>query len=92
MIISVQITSLLFPITFIITYGIAVSLGHADLLWPYISDTGELLVSIRESCSLHPPGTMPPESCIFGQLMNIGAVLLCFIFYTRYKQVKSISL
>ena len=32
-------------------------------------------------------GTVPPESCIFGQLLNIGALLLAIIFYTRYKQV-----
>ena len=35
-----QATAALFPATFITTYGIAVSLGHADSLWPYISDTG----------------------------------------------------
>ena len=32
-------------------------------------------------------GTKPPESCIFGQFLNIGAFLLCVIFYIRYKQV-----
>ena len=36
-----QITALLFPGTFLTTYGIAVYLGHSDLVWPYISDTGE---------------------------------------------------
>ena len=46
-------------------------MGHADSIWPYISDTG----------------TMPPESCIFGQLLNIGAFLLSVIFYIKYKQV-----
>ena len=30
---------------------------------------------------------MPPESCIFGQLLNIGAFLLSVIFYIKYKQV-----
>jgi len=64
-------TAVLFPATFLVTYGIAVSLDHADSLWPYISDTG----------------TKPPESCIFGQFLNIGAFLLCVIFYIRYKQV-----
>lgn len=48
-----------------------VTAATADLLWPYISDTG----------------TKPPESCIFGQFLNIGAFLLCVIFYIRYKQV-----
>merc|ERR1712142_354354 len=65
------VTAILFPVTFITTYGIAVSLGHADSFWPYISDTG----------------TIPPESCIFGQFLNIGAFLLSLTFYIRYKQV-----
>jgi len=64
-------TAFLFPVTFITTYAIAVSSGHADSFWPYISDTG----------------TIPPESCIFGQFLNIGAFLLCLTFYIRYKQV-----
>ena len=38
------------------------------------------------------PGTVPPESCIFGQLLNLGALLLCSIFYTRYKQVLRCSM
>ena len=36
-----QITAILFPGTFLTTYGIAVYLGHSDLVWPYISDTGK---------------------------------------------------
>merc|ERR1711915_802963 len=65
------VTAILFPATFLTTYAIAVSLDHADSLWPYISDTG----------------TVPPESCIFGQLLNFGAFLLSLTFYLRYKQV-----
>ena len=34
-------TALLFPSCFLTTYGVAVYLGHSDLVWPYISDTGE---------------------------------------------------
>merc|ERR1712142_1355442 len=65
------VTAILFPVTFITTYGIAVSLGHADSFRPYISDTG----------------TIPPESCIFGQFLNIEAFLLSLTSYIRYKQV-----
>ena len=32
-------------------------------------------------------GTKPPESCIFGQFLNIGAFLLSVLFYIKYKQV-----
>ena len=31
---------LIFPLTFFATYAWAVSLGHTDKVWPYISDTG----------------------------------------------------
>ena len=87
------LTAALFPATFLTTYGIAVrtsqqpdyltdqittavqvSQGHVDSLWPYISDTG----------------TTPPESCIFGQLLNLGAALLTLTFYIRYKQATSV--
>ena len=47
------------------------SLDHTPLDWPYISDTT----------------TRPPESCIFSQLVNLGALLLAVTFYIRYKQV-----
>ena len=47
------------------------SLDHTPLDWPYISDTS----------------TRPPESCIFSQLVNVGALLLAITFYIRYKQV-----
>jgi len=62
---------LIFPVTFLATYGWAVSLGHTDMIWPYISDTG----------------TVPPESCFFGQMLNIGALLLVITVFIRYKQM-----
>jgi len=65
------VTGLLLPLAFFLAYIIAVSLGHAELGWPYISDTT----------------TRPPESCIFSQLVNVGALLLALTFYVRYKQV-----
>lgn len=64
-------SGLLLPLTFFLVYIIAVSLGHAELGWPYISDTT----------------TRPPESGIFSQLINVGSLLLVLTFYIRYKQV-----
>jgi len=65
------VSGLLLPLAFLLCYSIAVSLGHAELGFPYISDTA----------------TKPPESCIFSQLVNVGALILAFTFYIRYKQV-----
>jgi len=45
-------------LTFTISYIIAVSRGDVDAGFPYISDTG----------------ARRPESCIFGQMLNISAV------------------
>lgn len=39
---------------------------------PYISDTG----------------TYVPESCIFGQCLNIIAAFMCFLAFVRYSQIK----
>ncbi|RXG62490.1 DNA damage-regulated autophagy modulator protein 2 [Armadillidium vulgare] len=61
----------LFPATFIITYCIAVLLGHTEPEFPYISDTG----------------TQSPESCIFGQALNLGAFLILFTLYIRFRQI-----
>ncbi|XP_048727148.2 uncharacterized protein LOC125645592 [Ostrea edulis] len=61
------------PVSFFITYGIAVGNGHVNPGFPYISDTG----------------TLPPESCVFGQLLNIGAVIALAVFYIRYKQIET---
>ncbi|XP_025087373.1 DNA damage-regulated autophagy modulator protein 2-like isoform X2 [Pomacea canaliculata] len=60
------------PATFLITYGIAVYLGHVEPVFPYISDTG----------------TVAPESCVFGQLLNLFAALTAWCMYIRYKQVR----
>jgi len=66
------VTSLLLPATFLLCYGIARYLGHTQAeTWPYISDTA----------------TIPPESCIFSQLVNIGTLFVAITFYIRYKQV-----
>ncbi|XP_070553077.1 DNA damage-regulated autophagy modulator protein 2-like isoform X1 [Ptychodera flava] len=58
--------------TFTISYCISVGLGHVPAEFPYISDTG----------------TYIPESCIFGQLLNITAALAFATIYVRYKQVQ----
>ncbi|KAG1681954.1 DNA damage-regulated autophagy modulator protein 2 [Nymphon striatum] len=62
---------ILLPTTFAITYVIAVCLKHVEVDFPYISDTG----------------TFVPESCIFGQLLNIVAFLLALTLYVRYRLI-----
>ncbi|KAK4883473.1 hypothetical protein RN001_006792 [Aquatica leii] len=57
----------------IITYSIAVYNKHVYYLFPYISDTGALT----------------PEMNVFGQLFNIGAMLMAFGLFVRYKQVEN---
>ncbi|XP_045176378.1 DNA damage-regulated autophagy modulator protein 2-like isoform X2 [Mercenaria mercenaria] len=64
------IIALYAPLSFIITYSIAVENKHVEPGFPYISYTG----------------TRPPESCVLGQLLNIGALLAGVIIYTRYRQ------
>uniref|UniRef100_A0A8D2QU97 DNA damage regulated autophagy modulator 1 n=1 Tax=Zosterops lateralis melanops TaxID=1220523 RepID=A0A8D2QU97_ZOSLA len=53
---------------FIISYMIAVLAGHVEPLVPYISDTG----------------TKPPESGVFGFMINISALLAAITMYIRY--------
>uniref|UniRef100_A0A8C3DD99 CWH43-like N-terminal domain-containing protein n=1 Tax=Corvus moneduloides TaxID=1196302 RepID=A0A8C3DD99_CORMO len=53
---------------FIISYAIAVLAGHIEPLVPYISDTG----------------TKPPESGVFGFMINISALLAAITMYIRY--------
>lgn len=60
-------------LTFITTYIIAVSQKHVTPYLPYISDTG----------------SKSPESCIFGQLLNISTMLAFATMYVRYKLVAS---
>lgn len=66
---------LLTVLTWIASYLIAVSLGHVEPDLPYISDTG----------------TYPPESCIFGQALNLSAALAAITIYIRYMQVDQYS-
>ncbi|XP_018801982.1 PREDICTED: DNA damage-regulated autophagy modulator protein 1 [Bactrocera latifrons] len=65
---------LLFQITFLGTYIAAVLQGHVVPTVPYISDDG----------------TYSPESCVFGQLINIGSVLLGITIYIRYRQIQQL--
>uniref|UniRef100_A0A1Y1K3H6 CWH43-like N-terminal domain-containing protein n=2 Tax=Photinus pyralis TaxID=7054 RepID=A0A1Y1K3H6_PHOPY len=58
--------------TFFITYIIAVLRKDVPYFLPYISEAG----------------TFPPESCVFGQLMNLGALIMLFGICVRYCQVK----
>ncbi|XP_076279121.1 DNA damage-regulated autophagy modulator protein 1-like [Lasioglossum baleicum] len=60
------------PSVFILTYVIAVLLGHVEAGFPYISDSA----------------TEAPESCIFAQFINMLAMLMSFVIYIRYSQVK----
>lgn len=46
-------------VTVAVTYGLAVYRGDVDPIFPYISDAG----------------AKRPESCIFGQLLNICSFL-----------------
>ncbi|XP_073993540.1 DNA damage-regulated autophagy modulator protein 2 [Rhodnius prolixus] len=62
---------ILFPFTFLGTYIAAVLQGHVEPNFPYISDAA----------------TYSPESCVFGQFINIGAVLLCILIYVRYCEI-----
>ncbi|KAK0407009.1 hypothetical protein QR680_018946 [Steinernema hermaphroditum] len=56
---------------FFSSYFIAVYLGHVTKFLPYISDNG----------------TLPPESCIFGQLLNLAALFLACTVYLRHRQI-----
>ena len=51
-------------------YAFNFQLGHTEVHLPYISDTG----------------TLPPESCIFGQFLNVGALLVGIDIFIRFKQ------
>ncbi|XP_056648465.1 DNA damage-regulated autophagy modulator protein 2-like [Diorhabda sublineata] len=60
----------------IITTFLAFYQNHISGGLPYISDTG----------------TIAPESCIFGQFLNIIWILFSFSMYCKYLQVKDILL
>ncbi|XP_044134142.1 modulator of macroautophagy TMEM150B [Bufo gargarizans] len=57
-----------------VVYGIAVSNGSVNLTenFPYIS-----------TC-----GSYPPQSCIFGQVLNIGAMFVIWICAIRFQQIR----
>uniref|UniRef100_A0A8C7WD84 DNA-damage regulated autophagy modulator 2b n=1 Tax=Oncorhynchus mykiss TaxID=8022 RepID=A0A8C7WD84_ONCMY len=61
--------------TFIIDYITAVVLRHVDPLVPYISDTG----------------TVAPERCVFGIILDVSAFLGVATVYVRYKQVQALT-
>ncbi|NXI34697.1 DRAM2 protein, partial [Galbula dea] len=61
--------------SFVFSYITAIVLRHVDPLVPYISDTG----------------TVPPERCLFGIMLNISAFLGLATIYVRYKQVQALS-
>lgn len=61
-----------FPVTVIVTYVMAVLRKDVNPIFPYISDTG----------------TFSPESCIFGQMLNTGAILIVILVYVRYRHVR----
>ncbi|XP_038604937.1 DNA damage-regulated autophagy modulator protein 2 isoform X2 [Tachyglossus aculeatus] len=60
---------------FIFSYITAITLHHVDPALPYISDTG----------------TVAPEKCLFGAMLNIAAVLGMATMYVRYKQVDALN-
>jgi len=62
---------LLFQCTFIGTYIASIVQNHVVPDVPYISDSA----------------TYSPESCIFGQFINTGCVLLGLTIYIRYRQI-----
>lgn len=63
-----------FPLTFSLTYGLAITLNHVGSMVPYICDSG----------------AFSPESCIFGQMVNVGAFLVLFVIYGRYLFIKEL--
>ncbi|XP_044739134.1 DNA damage-regulated autophagy modulator protein 2-like [Chrysoperla carnea] len=66
---------ILMPVTFVITYFIAVFWDHVHPTLPYISETG----------------AFSPESCIFAQFLNIAALLLLCWVYIRHRQISKFS-
>lgn len=60
--------------SFIFAYITAVVLRHVDPFVPYISDTG----------------TMAPERCVFGIMLDVSAFLGIATMYVRYKQVEGL--
>lgn len=63
---------LIFNFLFFFRYIIAVCNDHVEAAFPYISDTGSL----------------SPESCIFGELINLGCVLCKFFLKKKGNKSK----
>ncbi|XP_076599560.1 DNA damage-regulated autophagy modulator protein 2b isoform X2 [Chaetodon auriga] len=61
--------------SFVFAYITAVVLKHVDPLVPYISDTG----------------TVAPERCLFGIMLDVSAFLGLATVYVRYKQVEALT-
>ncbi|XP_064161999.1 DNA damage-regulated autophagy modulator protein 2b isoform X2 [Anguilla rostrata] len=61
--------------TFVFAYITAVLLRHVDPVVPYISDTG----------------TVAPERCVFGIMLDISSFLGIATTYVRYKQVQALT-
>ncbi|KAL5007406.1 hypothetical protein ScPMuIL_016212 [Solemya velum] len=68
------LTAVFILLSFFVSYGISVSLGHTEPDFPYISHT-----AVEE-----------PERCVFGQLINLGALLLGMNILVRYLYVKEV--
>lgn len=68
------ITTVWIIMSLFISYGIAVSYGHTEPDFPYISHTA----------------IEAPERCVFGQLVNIGAFMLVMNVLVRYMFLKEI--
>ncbi|GAV03582.1 hypothetical protein RvY_13978 [Ramazzottius varieornatus] len=66
------ITGGLLICTCLISYAWAVSSRHVPAFMPFISDTG----------------TFAPESCFFGQLLNMGSLLIALTVYLRHLQLR----
>ncbi|XP_064635073.1 DNA damage-regulated autophagy modulator protein 1-like isoform X1 [Lineus longissimus] len=62
-------------VTFFVSYAIAIYEGDVAAYFPYISDTG----------------ANTPESCIFGEFLNIAAFLAFITIFIRFKLVSSFT-
>lgn len=65
------ITAFIMPLTFLITYAWAVSNGHVEPDFPYISSTG----------------ANPPESNFFSLMLNISSVFLALTVWAKHRQI-----
>ncbi|KHN72428.1 DNA damage-regulated autophagy modulator protein 1 [Toxocara canis] len=58
-------------LAFFIGYGVGIANDHLDAWFAFISDGGAL----------------PPESCIFGELLNLSAMFVAITVYVRHLQI-----